>query len=391
MNKTITVITKKSNTLDSSVGNSILRWAQAYYLNYKCNFEYTIILEHEFWSELNILEFPYTKLGNIDSSSSYHSIDYNLIKEVLLDNNIDNFIKHDHLILDEWYIFHNHKILNPTDNSFTDFEWNAENPLSFIKFKSEYIEKFFRSEFSNFVSIHIRRFNGIIIGPRQIASLPKRIAISFYEEYIKQSGTYHEGWKNTFENGKIKQDHQYYIHPFISDNQYYTVIDNLLDYDIDQKIYISTDIPKKYYQYYKERYRNIYDKYYYLKFFENIVKKYHGKNILNFDYDVNRLDVYYSKREHLVLGNILDIFAMCNSKLIVQSYLSSWGKVAREMRNTNQVILPLSVKNENCTHPQEFYEILRKVYNYKFKYSEIEELQKLYGLTVSELSIDPRN
>jgi hypothetical protein len=61
MDKTIRIICTKSNNVDGSIGNSIFKWAQGYYLNYKCNFEYKIILEEEVWSELNLIDLPYER------------------------------------------------------------------------------------------------------------------------------------------------------------------------------------------------------------------------------------------------------------------------------------------------------------------------------------------
>jgi len=383
MDKTITVITTKSNNLDGSVGNSICRWAQAYYLNSKCNFEYKIILNKEKWSELNLVEFPHTELRSIDMTLSYHVVDCDLMREVIIDNKIDNFIKHDHLIIEEWIIFDNCVIIDPRDSIRYKFLWDGPDPISLIKFKSKNIENFFKDEFSDFISIHIRRYHCVMITQKQIATLPEEIREDFSRDYRKHSTVYLEGWKQTAEqiveivNSGLRS-HSTYLHPFIPDKQFYSVIDHVLDYNIDQKFYISTDIPKKYYQYYKEKYRNIYDKYDYLEKFESIVRDNYSENILNFDTKINGIENYYDKKEHFVFGNLLDLFALSNSKLIVQSYLSSWGRIAKRMNDVEQIILPISSEtNSRSTKPHQFYSILRKTYNYKLKYSEIAKLKSL--------------
>lgn len=349
--KTITVITPKSNTLDGSIGNSIFMWAQAYYLNYKCNFEYKIILDHGTWSELNLIEFPYTELGNIDTSLDHHIVNVDLMKEVLIDGNIDNFIVHDHLVIKRWYIFSGYIIKDDNQQDF-DFVWNSADPLSFIRFKSNHLEEFFKKEFSDFIGIHIRRYHGVIITPKQVQTLPEEIQDDFYLQYLRNSSIYYKAW-----------DEEHYLHPFISDEQFYEIIDTALSFNKDQKFYISTDIPKNYYRYYFEKYNNVYDKYSYLQKFEDLIEKYHDGNILNFTGDVSGIKYYYRKKIHLVLGNLLDIFALSNSKLLIRSHASSWGLVAQKMRNSTSIVLPLSDKyNPPATKRSSFYQIIKSLY-----------------------------
>lgn len=372
MNKTIRIITTKSNNIDGSIGNSVLKWVQGYYLNYKCNFEYTIILQEEVWSELNILDFPYTQTMKGDLRENAFKIEFSLLRDVFVNDNLDELKSHDHLYLDEWYIFEGPDLIN--FNSRNDdieryrIDCGDVDPLSLIKFKSEEVENFFKKEFSDFVSIHIRRFCGVIIGNEELKTLPEEIVMNFYRDYLKDSKIYLQGWET------VKNDKNTYIHPFIPDKHYYRVIEEILDYDIDQKFYISTDIPFEYYQYYKTRYRNIYDKYDYLEQFEEIVKKNHDK-ILNFDVSELSPSILekYKKPEYLLFGNLIDIFALSNSKLIVQSFQSSWGKICKRMGNTEEIILPLSSKNTEIT-PHKFFDTIRKVYDNKFKYSEMKLL-----------------
>ena len=347
--KTITVITPKSNNLDGSIGNSIFMWAQAYYLNYKCNFEYKIILDYSTWSELNLVEFPYTELGNIEISANYHIIDCNLIKEVLLNDNIKNFIKHDHLVIDKWYIFDNNVILDD-DQKKINFTYDDIDPISLIKFKDVALEDFFRKEFSDFISIHIRRYHGVIISESNLTTLPEEIQYDFYCQYLNDCKIYYNNWPTAS-----------YKHPFIDDKQFYKVIDTALGFNKNQKFYISTDIPKTYYRYYFDKYQNIFDKYSYLKTFENLIKESYDENILNFDENVTNIKYYYNKKSHLVLGNLLDLFALSNSKLLVRSYMSSWSIVAKRLRNTSNIILPLSDKYNLSTKTQHLNSIIKSV------------------------------
>lgn len=371
MTKTIRIICSKRNTLDASIGNSIFRWAQGYYLNYKCNFEYKIILQEETWSELNIIDLPNTEVRSGDLREGAFRIDEFLLQDVFLNDNIDRLTCHDHLYLDEWYIFDGFDgpmLMYYDDNNQKiqqTLPYFSTNPLRLIKFKSEEVENFFVDEFSDFVSIHIRRYFGVVIRQKNLKTLPEEIQKDFYREYLEISKNYYDGWKSS------TNDETVYRHPFIPDNHYYEIIEEMLDYDINQKFYISTDIPRKYYQYYKHRYRNIHDKFDYLEKFENIVKKNHDK-IINFKPSSVSPEelIYYEKVEHMVLSNLLDIFALSNSKLIIQSYCSSWGRLCRQIGNTDQVVLPIST-NPFCTNRETFLNTLKKVYNFRPRYSEL--------------------
>lgn len=370
MNKTIRIICTKSNNVDGSIGNSVFKWAQGYYINYKLGFEYTILLQHEVWSELNLLEFPYTKTIEGDLTEGAFRIDISHLKDMFLHNNVDELKSHDHLYLDDWHIFDGPSIKYMENGELltTHIQYDSIDPLRLIKFKNENIENFFKEEFNDFVSIHIRRYCGVIIGEKQLATLPKEIVCDFYRDYLKNSLPYISGWKD------IKDTKTVYVHPFIPDSQYYRTIEEILQYDINQKFYISTDIPRQYYQYYKEKYRNIFDKYDYFDKFEKIVKENCDK-VLNFDPNTlpNSVLNTYKNPEYLLYANLLDIFAMCNSKLIVQSYFSSWGRMCRRIRNTEEVILPLCREND-VTTPAKFFDTIRRVYGNKFKESEIKLL-----------------
>lgn len=371
MDKTIRIICTKSNNVDGSIGNSIFKWAQGYYLNYKCNFEYKIILEEEVWSELNLIDLPYTETMKGDLKENAFKIELPLLKDVFLNDNVDELKSHDHLYLDEWYIFDGPSLRYIDDDGEIKgqiIDCGAVDPLRLIKFKNEEVENFFKEEFSDFVGIHIRRFCGVIIGKGELETLPKEIVYDFYRDYLRSSIPYIQGWR-TLNNEK-------YVHPFISDEHYYRAIEEILDYNINQKFYLSTDIPHKYYQYYKERYNNIYDKYDYFEKFEKIVKKHHEK-ILNFDASniPNNVLERYGKPEYLVFANLLDIFALSNSKLIIQSFLSSWGRICKRIRDTNQILLPLSSKNTECP-PKKFFDTIKYIYKDRMKYSTLKILME---------------
>ena len=92
----------------------------------------------------------------------------------------------------------------------------------------------------------------------------------------------------------------------------------------------------------------MYDKYDYLDKFEKLIKKVYPGNLLNSKY--NNANNFYSKPEHILLASIIDLFALANSKLIVQAHHSSWGKVTKRIRDTKEILLPLSVDSNKTVH-----------------------------------------
>jgi hypothetical protein len=117
-----------------------------------------------------------------DLKENAFKIELPLLKDVFLNDNVDELKSHDHLYLDEWYIFDGPSLRYIDDDGEIKgqiIDCGAVDPLRLIKFKNEEVENFFKEEFSDFVSIHIRRFCGVIIGKKELETLPKEITSNF--------------------------------------------------------------------------------------------------------------------------------------------------------------------------------------------------------------------
>lgn len=344
--KTICVTRDKFDELNTCLGYNLLKWAQAFYISSKLDFEYKIVLKEDDWPELKFLKLPNTILRKTFSFKSIKQINhdnyYDLFKKVLVDNSTeiikssDNWIIND-LFFDKIFYYNDQYNLKKSFN----VEQSLENPFIKIKFKKKEITNFFEDEFSDFVGIHIRRFYGVLIRTSDIDTLPNEVRETFSKSYLDASIPYLDLFKN---NNYNKQD-------FISDIEYYKFIEEVLDFNIDQNFFVSTDIPILYYKYYKERYRNIHDKYDYFERFENIIKKYYSeKDVENY---------------RLILYTIFDLFALSRVKLIARNNRSRWGKVAKRMKDKQEIVVPLDLNNSQIDVP------LKITYKGKLRYSEI--------------------
>jgi hypothetical protein len=344
--KTIHVRRNKFDDLNTCLGHNLLKWSQAFYLSSRLNFEYKIVLKESEWPELKFLKLPNTiirkSLDFKNIKEINHDNYYEIFKNVLVDNSTeiiqtsDNWCITD-LFFDKIFYYHDQYNLKKSFN----IEQSFENPFDKIKFKKKEINDFFDNEFSNFVGIHIRRFYGVLIKTSDIETLPSEIRETFLKNYLDASISYLELFKTSVYN---KQE-------FINDIEYYKFIDEVLDFDINQNFFISTDIPILYYRYYKERYRNIYDKYYYTDRFENIIRNHYSEQ----DVETYRL----------VLYTLFDLFALSRTKLIARNNKSCWGKVAKRMKNKQDIVIPLDLNNSQINVP------LKIAYKGKLRYSEI--------------------
>jgi hypothetical protein len=117
---------------------------------------------------------------------------------------------------------------------------------------------------------------------------------------------FHFNWVNTYK--------------IISDSDYFNLIDNvILRENPNQKIYISADIPQKYYSYYYDRYpNNIIDKtYYFKKFLSFYINK----------ISPEKLKTKYSISISKTFENVFDLMVGCHSEIVVKS-TSNWSAIS---------------------------------------------------------------
>lgn len=319
LDKTIRcLVLKTSYKNDTSLGNRLHCWAQAYFISKRTNFEYKILVQKEFWPELIYLNLPHTYVKDKDkfvydekSDTLAETITEDHLDKIILENDLSILKTQNHWCISEWYI------LNETYKGRDVVKLLEEDPFTKINFKQKEINQFFKDKFSNFVGIHIRRNAAIYFKPGDMETLPKHIQELYIKEVIPATKYYTKDYSN-----------QIYRHPFIRDTQYHAIIDKILEIKPNQIFYLSADLPLKYFDYYKEKYfKHIHDRDDYISELIEILKKYYPPEVI--------------EKTKYIVSDLLDIFALSQTKLIIQSYASSWGRSASRRGKTDQIILPL--------------------------------------------------
>jgi hypothetical protein len=116
---------------------------------------------------------------------------------------------------------------------------------------------------------------------------------------------------------------------YIKDEVYFKLIEKLLESNQNVKIYISTDLPEKFYKHYKTRYfkNTIKDKTNYYENLKNILKECFPESIID--------------RNKKVVEDLLDFFVIAYSKFIIMPDYSTWSRIAQKVKNTNYLRLPI--------------------------------------------------
>ena len=278
---------------DTGLCNRMFYWEVCQILNKFHNFEYSIYLDEKFWPELTeMIQLPNTKLFPI------YDIPENDRRSYLKGNStpINTEDVHDVVV--------NNTKLN-SNHLYSNFDYSMLANLDFIESKFNYISqiKLLDSDLDNeikefvkdMVGIHIRRGRGTIYSD-SIKSLPNELQ-SKYITHRQKEGDFTE---------------QYYIYDFIEDDKYFTIIDDILKESPTQKFYISHDLPDELLEYYLDKYpKSIYTK----KYFYNFIKNKYTKT----------LDTH--------VKNIIDLFSLSYTKLIIKSPESTWSTFASRYRN----------------------------------------------------------
>jgi hypothetical protein len=295
---------------DTSLGNRIIHWASSYYMStlYEgCK----VIVDEKWWPELEFLDLPNTEVFDIDSNYIKNSC----IR--LSPQDIDDIINNK-----KQDIFENNSFPYYCDQ-YTDVGYEIISiGISKIKFKNEKVNEFFKNNFSNFCSIHLRRG----LGSYATVGFIKGV-LSYANK--KKLDMYLQNYY--FHNQHTLKLSSYNIIP---DDVYFLVINGIISENKLQKFYISADIPETYYSYYFDRYPNN---------IEN-VKKYFQEFLSFFDYSIIKQLSNYLKtpRSHRyrkqILINLFDLFVLSHSHTLIGNTSSTWTRVASLMSEKKNII-----------------------------------------------------
>lgn len=286
---------------DTGLCNRLLHWGIAYKINQLNNFKYTILLQDEYWSELKYLNLPYTR----PVRNPYYSSQK--VTELKFKTVYDYQNQHVYLAEPLSKEAINNMLQNKTftlkgDNYYSDFGYNfikefeniGKNGITSIRFKHKEFEKIIAKEVKGYIGIHIRRGHGVEVTLDHIKKLPKEIQPLFSPD---------EGDSN---------------YKWISDLQYFKVIDGILEKYPRQKFYLSTDMTLDQYQYLLDRYPGRFKT---------------RKEIFNKVFFTSN---YYEKIDDFQLTcfiNVIDLFTLASCSYIIKSPASTWSEIAAMWRD----------------------------------------------------------
>lgn len=311
---------------DSGFGSRLISWGYAHYLNLLSNFKYKILIDGNHWPEVKYLNLPNTEIITSPHSESKlielqllsNLVDVRIIRskfggdklmEDFCKSNLDKFCEVDDWTIVDWFNYE----VNPLDV--------LPDILKDVSFKYLDLNEYFKTTFGNYVGVHIRRGFGIWTTKNDFDSIPDS-AKKYYLNINKER----QYWRNSEDS-----PNKTYRQRFIRDKCYYEIFDKILGIKSNQKFYISTDIPIKALDYYKDKYNIVTRK----EFFNNFYSRFYGKHNKLFD----------NESLH-VLAYLFDFFALCNTKMLILSQGSSWSMCAKEYSSKSAYIISnTKVKN----------------------------------------------
>lgn len=365
------------NEHDTGFGDRIFHWIFHYNI---CTIvgNIQIIVPEKYWPELLLINLPntITKDFSLLNKNQLFPIDFQQLTDII-SNEKNNFLKDSENI---YYYFNIPLKYFPKiyyliiEKKYKTYDQILGEPISKIHLKNLLVEKFFEEEFSNCCCIHLRRGHGTFPTKKFLEELKHNLSESQIKDYWEQ---FHKNKIGKSEFSKKYLIHQKfldktateekYVNPYFnlnnditpktllespelflelessapsnvnyqifdwihvwkitSDSDYFNLIDNtILIENPNQKIYISSDIPMKYYSYYYDRYpNNIMDKRYYFKKFLNFYK---GK------IQKEKISIEYSVSISKTFENIFDLMVGFYSKILIKSN-SNWSRISMYYR-----------------------------------------------------------
>lgn len=346
MNTLRVKVPRNAKNYGLSLGDSLQMWYQAQYLIQRFNLNCKIILQEQDWPELSFISLPNTETRKKDITINSKKIDIDCMIQLLLYSNCEFLNDHDNWYIEDWFFFddvfecHENDCLTQEklyENKFVD-----KNIFKVIKFKDDEIDNFINENLTDKVALHLDRDIDILISIADIKTFPHNLREDFYKNYIFN--------RHIFRDIKPRV----YYTQFVPDSEYYKVIEECLEYEINQKFYISSSSHPRFHTHYKERYRNIYDKFDYMdNFLKLLSEKYEETQIKD-------LNMVYK---------LFDLFALIKSKMIIQPYSSPFAKFATQVSNNYEFFLPI-FKYQDFKLKK-----IRKLYDDRLKYSELSIIQ----------------
>ena len=278
------------HSFDLGLGSRLFAWAQAS----RCaqDFSHTIVIPDYEWAEYEFLNLPNTIVMNREEISK---IEWRTVL------NYGNYLKR----YPYW------RLCGGNSNLKDSVIWMKNDPLWSIRFKSNKINSFF-VRFNKFTGFHLRRWHGVRVlkedWNEKLRSLPNaKIRFKYYKFWNTHT------MKRT---KKVSTDP-----PWITDKQYFGALDR-----VDSNVYMSTDLSEELYQYYRDRYDNLYCISDYVDEFEELVNE-------EYSLDLNDTTNVANAPLRVVVRDLFDLFALSNCYQFILSSDSQWGQSSVRLNN----------------------------------------------------------
>ena len=300
---------------DTGLCNRLLHWELAYIINSKLGFDFNILCQYKIWPELDLLDLPYTYADYSDIKNEndlFWNWDYENLKfKTVFDVKNQSVKLADRIdieLAEEMFNSADFKKLRRSNHWYSDFgfktmtkintEWyNGPRPISQIKLKHRELEKILNDNLGDAVGIHLRRFNGVNFKEEDYDKVPKGLQ-PLLRKLNKQ---------------KSVVDTPY---PWVEDEKYFEMIDEILKINPRQQFFISTDLPIKFLQPFIKRYGH---RIHHVHHFEREFQTY----IYNSNLDVYKLEKYAN-----AIVNIIDLFGLAFCPFVIGASQSTWSEFA---------------------------------------------------------------
>jgi hypothetical protein len=342
---------------DNGFGDRIKYWVLAYQLSLIIE-DIQIIVEEKYWPELLLIDLPNTTSQDIRTCKKKVPITWEDVKTIMI-------TKHNSFLTpskDSYYYFNFslEEMSNIFEGQSVTNNYVIHDGVSKIRLKLPIVSDFIEQKFSDCCYIHLRRGRGTFPTIKFLNEmeqcLTKEIVLDYWKIFHRtrlgsnihsKTYKYYDSLieKDTYNEEKYSSTEEICYnykwvntYKIVPDSDYFNLILNyILKENPNQKIYISSDIPKKYYSHYYDNFsENIIDKDFYFEMFLNFHKDKIPKEIL---------EKKYSTSIPRVFENIFDLMVGCYSKTIVRS-TSNWSKIS-SLYKKKRVILADMITSDN--------------------------------------------
>ena len=286
---------------DTGFGNRLLHWDACYILYLVSGAEHFIDVESRYWNELNLFELPATRRQGLehwdeDTQKWLGTFDFDYSK-----NRITRLPQIGNKEVEEF--LNTGKLELPEPRYFVKFDWKYVDK---IHKKAEELEipsglkriSLLNKEFKNIiqlfsvntVGIHLRRGNGVYKSEKNYAELPAKVRKN--KEYANLIDVT--------------------IYKYWDDNVYIRLMKEMLEYNPNQRFYISCDLQNDEYEY--------------------LIDKFPGKIIVRSDI-IKKLPssmtegVFFDKYDcpkRIALNSVVDMMTLLHCNYLIGAPFSTW-------------------------------------------------------------------